>query len=141
MTRAVVSESTRIYTPADRVWAWIGDFLSIARWHPRVLTCRQSRSGTQKLRELDIGAEANLVERLERHDDAGMRYSYTIVSGPLPVKDAEGTIWVHADTAWSSTVNWEVSFTPKDVGRQAAVAAVRDHVRAGLDSLRFTLAG
>ena len=140
MSRAVVSESTRIYTPADRVWNWIGDFLNIAQWHPRVLSCRQSRAGTQKLRELDIGADAALVERLEHHSDAAMRYHYTVVSGPLPIKDAEGHIWVHADTAWNSTVNWELRFTPKGT-RQDAVAAVRDHVRAGLDSLRFSLGG
>lgn len=140
MSRAIVNESTRIYTPADRVWTWIGGFLAIAQWHPRVLACRQSRAGTQKLRELDIGADAPLVERLEHHSDAEMRYHYAVVSGPLPVKDAEGHIWVHADTAHTSTVNWELRFTPKGA-RPDAVAAVRDHIRSGLESLRFSLAG
>ena len=140
MSHAVVSESTRVYTPADRVWNWMGGFLAIAQWHPRVLSCRQSRAGTQKLRELDVAAEEPLVERLEQHNDAEMSYQYTVVQGPLPVKDAEGRIWVHADTAWTSTVNWELRFTPKG-DRADAVAAVRDYVRAGLESLRFSLAG
>jgi hypothetical protein len=138
MRRRIISESTRLYTPADRVWAQIGDFTNIAAWHPRVLEGRHSYEGTQKRRELDIGAESWLVERLEAHDDAAMQYQYSIVSGPFPVREAEGTVWVHADTTGSCTVNWELRLVPES---EDAVTAVQDFVRAGLEKLRFGLAG
>lgn len=141
MSELTVSESTRLYTPAERVWRHIGDFLAIDRWHPRVLSCKEAREGTQKVRRLNIPAESELVERLESHDDAAMQYEYTVVSGPLPVRDARGRLWVHRDTAGSCTIHWELRFYASGVTRTTAVTAVRDHIRAGLDTLRFSLAG
>lgn len=138
MSRRIISESTRLYTPADRVWGWIGEFTNIAAWHPRVLEGRHGYDGTQHRRELDIGAESWLIERLESHDDDAMRYHYTIVSGPFPVREAEGRLWLTADTMGSCTVNWELRVVPE---REDAVAAIQDFVRAGLDKLRFALAG
>jgi hypothetical protein len=67
-----------------------------------------------------------------------MQYQYSIVSGPFPVREAEGTVWVHADTTGSCTVNWELRLVPES---EDAVTAVQDFVRAGLEKLRFGLAG
>jgi hypothetical protein len=141
MTRATVSESTKLYVPAAAVWELVGGFLAIGRWHPHVLRCEEARDGTQKLRRLDIAADSPLVERLEEHDASAMRYDYTVISGPLPVRDATGRLWVHPDTARSSTTHWEISFAPAGVTRADAVAAVQDFVRPGLAALRFRLAG
>jgi len=138
MSRRIISESTRLYTPADRVWAWIGDFTNIAAWHPRVLDGRQGAAGTQTTRDLEIGEESRLVERLEDHDDADMRYRYTVVAGPFAIREAEGVLWVHPDTNGSCTVNWELRLIPET---EDAVAAVQDFIRAGLEKLRFGLAG
>lgn len=141
MSRRIINESTRLYTPAERVWAWIGDFTAIASWHPRVLEARDGHAGTQKERELDLGEDSWLVERLEDHDDAAMRYRYTVVSGPLPVREAEGELWVHPDTSGSCTVNWEMRFVPDTTDADAAVATVQEYMRAGMEYLRFKLAG
>lgn len=139
MTDITISETARLYTKASRVWETLGGFHTIAAWHPRVRSGREERHGTQKVRKLDLAADAPLVERLESHDDRAMRYDYTVMSGPLPIREATGRLWITAERGGSCTVHWELRFAPAGVTRAEAIKAVQDYVRAGLESLRFRL--
>jgi hypothetical protein len=137
----LVSEAAKLYVPARRVWETIGDFVEVARWHPSVHESEEDWDGAQRLRKLDILAGQPLVERLEDHDDDAMRYSYTIVSGPLPVRDYESTLSVHCDDATSCTVEWNGRFAPDGAPEAEAVELIRGIYRKGLEHLRFTLGG
>ncbi len=139
MTR--VSESAKLYVPASRVWEVVGDFTAIADWHPGVLHCEEDREGTQVVRKLDVGAETLVVERLEDTDDEAMAYTYSLVSGPLPVRDYQATLQVVADDETSCTLHWSSAFEPDGVSKSEAVAALQAIYRAGLDHLRFKIGG
>lgn len=139
MTDITVSETARLYARASRVWETVGGFHTIAAWHPRVRGDKEDRDGTQKVRRLDVAADEPLVERLESHDDRAMRYDYSVISGPLPVREASGRLWITAERVGSCTVYWELRFSPAGVTRADAIKAVQDYIRAGLESLRFRL--
>ena len=136
-----VSESAKLYVPAERVWETVQDFAGIADWHPAVLACTEDWEGTQRLRRLDVGAAEPVVERQTESDDNAMRYSYVIERGPLPVRDYEASLAVHADDATSCTVAWEGRFEADGVPESEAVAIIQDIYRKGLEHLRFSLAG
>src|SRR5271155_1191584 len=67
----------------DALWKKIGDFCGIADWHPAAEKCVLSADGKQ--RTLSLKGGGTIVETLENLDDANHAYTYTIVSGPLPV--------------------------------------------------------
>jgi len=139
---AKISEATKLYTPAERVWDAIGRFADIDSWHPSVLSAETAGSENRPERHLDLGDTEKLVERLESHDDRAMRCRYSYRAGPLPVSDLTAELRVHPDDATSCTIHWSAELAPDDgTPRDQAVEEVRRFIRSGLDHLRFTLAG
>ena len=67
----------------EALWKKIGDFCGVADWHPAIEKCVLSADGKQ--RTLSLKGGGTIVEALENLDDAGHAYTYTIISGPLPV--------------------------------------------------------
>lgn len=137
---AKVHESIKLYTPAERVWEVIGDFGAVADWHPLVRSCDEDWEGTMQLRRLGLpDQDEPLVERLLEHDDAERRYTYSIVSGPMPLADYVGTIHVNRDDAGSCTVEWSGEFRADGISDEEAVALVQRIYRAGLEHLKYRL--
>lgn len=136
-----VSESAKLYLPAERVWQTVGPFTGIADWHPAVLRCDSGSQGIETERRLDLGDPQPLVERLQAHDDAQMAYCYTTTDGPLPVGQMKAELRVKPDDATSCTVEWSAELEQGDEAEGAAIAAVRDFFRRGLEHLRFSLGG
>jgi Polyketide cyclase / dehydrase and lipid transport len=87
----------------EALWKKVGDFCGIATWHPAIEKCVLSADGKQ--RTLSVKGGGTVVEALEKWDDAKHSYSYTILSGPLPVANYHSTISVGADPK-GSTLNW-----------------------------------
>jgi hypothetical protein len=87
-------------TPPDALWKKIGSFCGIGDWHPAVEKCVLSADGKQ--RTLSLKGGGTLVEGLESVDDANHTYTYTILSGPLPVTNYHSTISVSPDPKGSS---------------------------------------
>src|SRR4051812_22620357 len=79
---AKVSMSTPLGAAAEEVWKLIGGFNALPEWHPAVKASKADAGG--RVRELDLGGGAKIVEQLESFDDKQRVYSYSIVSGPLP---------------------------------------------------------
>jgi hypothetical protein len=88
---------------ADAVWTKIGDFCGIGKWHPAIEKCVLSADG--KERTLSLKGGGTVVEKLEKRDDAAHSYTYSIVSGPLPVANYTSTISVAA-AGTGSTITW-----------------------------------
>jgi hypothetical protein len=139
---AKVSEATRLYIPAARVWDTIGRFADIDSWHPMVLGADTAGSDSRPERRLELGDTEKLVERLESHDDRTMTYRYSFQDGPLPVSQLTAELRVHADDASSCTIYWSADLEPDgDTPRDQAVEEIQNYFRRGLEHLRFTLAG
>jgi hypothetical protein len=87
----------------DAVWKKVGDFCGIGDWHPAVEKCVLSADGKQ--RTLSLKGGGTLVEALEALDNANHTYTYTILSGPLPVTNYHSTISILPDPKGSS-IQW-----------------------------------
>jgi hypothetical protein len=96
--------------PPDAVWKKIGDFCGIKSWIPAVSGCVISADGKQRTVSLKGGGE--VVESLDNWSEAKRSYSYSILSGPLPVSDYHSTLSVLPDGN-GSAVNWHSTYQAK----------------------------
>jgi hypothetical protein len=94
----------------DALWKKVGDFYGIAAWHPAIEKCVLSADGKQ--RTLSLKGGGTVVEALENWDDANRSYTYTILSGPLPVANYHSTIGV-ADDPKGSASKWKAHMMPR----------------------------
>jgi hypothetical protein len=84
--------------------------LRIGDWHPAVEKCVLGADGKQ--RTLSLRGGGTLVEALEAVDNANHTYTYTILSGPLPVANYHSTISVSPDPKGSS-LKWVGKYDAK----------------------------
>jgi hypothetical protein len=94
----------------DALWKKVGDFCGIGDWHPAVEKCVLSTDGKQRTLALKGGGA--VVEGLESVDNANHTYTYTILSGPLPVTNYHSTISVSPD-AKGSSLKWVGKYDAK----------------------------
>ncbi|HZZ23290.1 MAG TPA: SRPBCC family protein [Roseiarcus sp.] len=94
----------------DALWKKVGDFCGIGNWHPAIEKCVLSADGKQ--RTLSVKGGGTIVEGLESVDNANHTYTYTILSGPLPVTNYHSTISVSPDPKGSS-LNWVGKYDAK----------------------------
>jgi Polyketide cyclase / dehydrase and lipid transport len=94
----------------DALWKKVGNFCGIATWHPAIEKCVLSADGKQ--RTLSLKGGGTIVEALESWDDAKRSYTYTILSGPLPVANYHSTMSVTADPK-GSALTWKGTFDAK----------------------------
>lgn len=119
-------------TPAQ-AWSLIGDPATLASWHPAVADSRVEGD----TRTLTLGDGALCTERIVSHDDRTMRYRYTIVDAPLPLKDYTATVEVVA-TENGAEARWSADFEP--LGPVDEVEAlVRGLYASGLEAARARL--
>ena len=134
---AKVNLSTTLPVPARIVWDAIGGFNSLARWHPAVAKSEETKQGAATIRRLTLHGGGSIVERLEAKDERKRTYTYSIVSGPLPVTGYEARLHVeeHKDGK-SCTVEWSSTFEPSGASEPEAVKVIRGIYEAGFESLR-----
>ncbi len=117
---------------ADAVWAKVGDFCGIAKWHPAVEKCDLSADG--KTRTLSLKGGGTIVEALVKWDAAGRSYTYSIVNSPLPVANYVSTIAVSADGA-GSALTWTGKYDAKGAPDADAQKVIQGIYEAGLKAL------
>ena len=94
------------------------------------------------LRTLSLAGGGTIVERLERVDDTERSYTYSILSGPLPVADYVATLRVRANEGGlGCTIEWSSEFTPTGAPESDAVAAIRGVYEAGFENLKRMFGG
>ncbi|MGA0532980.1 SRPBCC family protein [Hansschlegelia sp. KR7-227] len=123
---ADVTESTPVNAPAAKVWATIGGFCGIAKWHPAVEGCALSEQGGKPIRTLSLKGGGTIVEQETGRDDVAMKYSYVILESPLPVQNYISTIAVTDNGKGGAVVTWSGQFEPK--GAEAAAKTVIDGI-------------
>ena len=144
-TRQKVVEKITIDAPAAAVWARIRNFDALKDWHPAVETSPADKGNAEgSERRVGLKGGGVLIETLERHDDAAMRYGYRAKDGgALPVTNYTSTISV-TGTGNTSTVEWRGAFyrgypnndPPPDKNDEAAVRAVTAVYQGGLANLK-----
>jgi uncharacterized protein YndB with AHSA1/START domain len=134
---AKVSLTTTLPVPAPTVWSAIGGFNSLAKWHPAVARSEEAKEGGATIRRLTLHGGGSIVERLEAKDDRSRTYSYSIVTGPLPVADYKATLRVAENKDGKGcTVEWSSTFEPSGAPEPEAVKVIRGIYEAGFENLR-----
>ncbi len=127
-----VKKSMQINAGLDAVWAYAGDFCAISVWHPVVENCEIVEENGATYRMLTLGDGAELKERHDGDTENG--YSYTIVGGPLPLKDYSSTFQAEGD-ATSATINWSSTFMAAGIPDDEAIGIVTGIYEGGLSSI------
>ncbi|SON54692.1 Polyketide cyclase / dehydrase and lipid transport [Hartmannibacter diazotrophicus] len=119
----------------ETVWTTVGDFCGIGTWHPAVEKCELSEKDGATLRTLSLKGGGTIVEKLEKWDDAGTSYTYSIVESPLPVANYVSTISVAADDDGGASISWEGTFDAKGASDDEAKAVIDGIYEAGLNGI------
>ena len=132
---ASVSMNQDLPVPAQVVWQTIGGFNALPDWHPAVENSQVDDQGGEKVRTLHLVGGGEIIEKLQQVDENERLYSYSIVSGVLPVANYTATIRVKA-TARGCNVEWFSEFDPSGAPENEAVAAIRGVYEAGFENLK-----
>ncbi len=136
-----VLKTTTIDHPAGKVWALIGEYGHLDKWHPAVVKLELSGDGGNGVyRSLTLPDGAILKEKLQSYSFDDMSYSYSIVEGPLPVKNYVSRITVRpGDNAGQSVIEWSSSFDPAGIDEDEAKKIVGGIYTAGFDGINEKL--
>ena len=131
----VVSKSIDIKgKTAAQVMEKFGAFCAISTWHPALAKCEESKEGNDQFRTLHLKDGGAIKEKLTKTGVDG--YSYTIVDGPLPVKDYMATFTIKKnDDNDDVKVTWVASFQAKGKTEPEAKAVIEGIFDGGLKSL------
>jgi len=147
-SRQKVDLSVRVAAPAAKVWALIGDFCAIAKWHPAVAQCDgQGGNEIGATRVLTLQGGAQISEELQQYDGARMSYKYKITQtdmSVLPVTTYAAFLSVSDSGDGKSNVNWRGGFyrgfpnanPPPGQTDEAAVQAVTSVYESGLARIK-----
>ena len=138
---AKVSLSSNYPVSPETIWKMIGGFNSLPDWHPAVAKCDIETKGNTTLRRLHLVGGGTILEKLEKSDQDGQSYSYSIVESPLPVADYQATIKVTEAEGGGSTIEWSSEFEAKGAPEGDVAKAVEGIYRAGFDNLRKMFGG
>lgn len=129
-----VTKTVTVAASPTAVWKTIGGFCGIGEWHPVVEKCALSKKGGKDERTLSLKGGGTIVEQEQSRDDTKMDYTYTILSGPLPVEDYKSTIMVEKDGS-GSKVTWTGNFKAKGAPDDKAKEAIAGVYEAGLKGI------
>lgn len=124
-----VTRSVTLKAPILEVWAVVGDFHGLDKWHPAVTASTREHVGDEEFRALTLGDGGRIIEHLE--SSGTHAYRYAILRGPLPVKHYHALIEATA-LADGTRVTWSSTFTPTAPDAAGVIEGVYD---AGLAAL------
>jgi hypothetical protein len=130
----VTREATFAGDPA-RVWAVVGPWCAIGKWHPAVESCTEATAGGTARRTLTLKGGGTIVEDEVARDEAGRSYTYTIIDSPLPVERYTSTISVE-----DGRIVWSGTFAAKEGSTdQQAAEVIGGIYAAGLEGIAAAL--
>ena len=133
----IVQEKVLVNAPANAVWALIGGFQALDRWHPAVQTSTLLGTGKDvgDIRVLALGNDVFIVEKLELYDGTAMSLQYAILESPLPVENYHATITVKSIDNTKTEVIWKSNFKAVGAGNEEVKKTISDIYLEGLHSL------
>lgn len=132
-----VEEKTALNASAKAVWALVGGFKALDRWHPDVAESVLIGTGKNAgdIRVLTLNNNKTIVERLETYDENAMFLQYRILESPLPIENYTASIAVKSVNKNLTEVTWQSSFNAVDVGEDEVKKIISGIYLAGLNSL------
>lgn len=133
-----VSKHVVVNAPAHKVWALVGDYNSLNKWHPAVKTSELTGSGRANgdVRLLTLTDGAEIYDELTDYSVASTSYSYRLIKSPLPLYGYLGSIIVKDNGDKTSTVTWKSRFYADGVNDEEAMNIIVGVYDGGLQSLK-----
>jgi len=103
----------------EETWKVVGDFVGLIEGMG--LPVEVEGEGVGMTRKISMGP-APIIERLEERDEASKKIVYSIVEGPLPVKDYVATMQLTDAGDGRSKLTWSSTFEP--VGDEAMATQI-----------------
>jgi len=144
-------EKITIAKPPAEVWAAVGAFSKIDKWHPGVEKSSGGDNAPGSERTITLKSGGDLVEGLDEYNAQEMSFGYRLSKENIeafPVSFYTATIAVRPAEG-GSEVEWSgrfyradtSNFPPDNLNDQAAVAAVEGFFKQGLEGLKAKLEG
>ncbi len=138
---AKVSLSSNYPASAETIWKLIGDFNALPDWHPAIAKSEIETEGSTTYRRLSLVGGGSILEKLEKSDEDGHLYSYSILESPLPIANYAATIRVTDSEGGGCTIEWSSEFEASGAPENEAVKAIEGIYQAGFDNLRKMFGG
>lgn len=133
--------STVINAPMERVWRTVGDFNGLPAWMPGMKASAiedgkdASRPGA--IRSLSMATGDKLRERLEEYAPDEMQIVYSVLEGPLPVKNIRTGMRLRPITDTHGTLGeWFSEFETEPGREDEGVAFMRGVFNSGFRALK-----
>lgn len=125
----------------DTVWKLVGNFNALDVWHPAIVSSTMKGAGTKAgaLRFLTLGDGAKIEEKLTAYSGVKHSYSYSIVTGPLPVKNYLSTLTLSPAGEGKTLVKWSSTFDANGVSDDEAKKVIGGIYDGGLSRVGSTL--
>jgi hypothetical protein len=143
----VVTTSSVIDAPVEKVWARIRDFNGLPSWHPRMVESRieEGRPSDEIgcVRSFTTASGARLRERLVEFSDRDFLTSYSMVETPQPITNHRATLKLRRVTDGDRTfAEWTATFDAP-VGEADGIAkGMGEHVfQGGFNALKSHFSG
>lgn len=134
-----VSQTRTIPASPAAVWAVIGGFCDIHRWHGQARACALFHDGGQTVRSLNLRGIGTLLEVQLDRDEDDMMYSYALLHSPWPVKQHRAILTV-SPAGNGSIVTWRATFRLENDCDDGAVSQIEDLFRSGLSGIAHEVA-
>ena len=132
-----ITAKKRIEAPGlpPEVWAVVGEFCAIEKWHPAVAKCEESKEGDVTFRTLTLKDGGKIKEKLL--DEKPNFYRYEIVESPLPVKNYKSKLWLELDDEPDRTViYWQSDFDANGKSDEEAKTVVTGILADGVKGIK-----
>ncbi len=150
-SRQKVTQTVDIARTPEQVWAIVGDFDSIARWHPLVAASPADQGnavGSKRLLTLKAEGAPSFEEELVAYDAAAHTYRYKIEKVDpkvLPVNNYQAWFELQDGPSGGCTIEWRAAFyrgymlndPPPELNDAASSKAVTGVLRVGLDNIKL----
>ena len=132
-----VEKKTTLPASSKAVWALVGGFYAMDRWHPDVATSTMIGTGKQAgdVRVLTLHNNATIVEKLDAYDEKTMTLQYRILESPLPIENYTASLSVTSVKNNMAEVTWKSSFNAAGVSEEEAKQIISGIYSTGLQSL------
>jgi hypothetical protein len=114
-----VSVTGILNTPADTVWARVGDFGSLHTYQPGIVNCTIDGEGVGAVRTLHLADGRQLRERLEQLDTVAHSMMFTFADTDTPYQEYHCTIHVQDLGDGRSEITWSSVCEPQMLEEEA----------------------
>ena len=129
-----VSREITVDRPPATVWKLVGEFNSLDVWLPPVQASTFTGLPTEPgaVRQLDLGNNASVTERLLAYSGTLHSYSYAFIQSPLPVKNYVATIELKPAANGRTLIKWHSTFDANGASDDKAKEAILGIYDSGL---------